>query len=621
MAEAKSTFDYTPYIAPNGLATIISQLYDKWKQGRNTKEKEWAEVRDYIFAIDTTKTTNKQLPWKNKTTRPKLCQIRDNLHANYMAALFPSDNWFKWQATDQEGIESGQGTAIQSYIIHKMKDSGFKETVSRLVYDFIDYGNCMADVEYSNEVVKVDQGNGTFNSVPVYVGPKLVRISPLDIVFDLTGHSFENVPKITRTLLSLGQIEKLRRTNPDWSDVAEDTMLAIRANRKNLVTNQQSLGIADIQKLQGFVADGFSSLVEYYKSGLVEFLEFEGDLYDAKSDTLYENHVITVVDRLYVVRNETIRNWFGKSYKQHCGWRLRPDNLMAMGPLDNLVGLQYRLDHLENLFADAFDLFAFPPLKVKGYVEDFKWGPNERIYMEQDADVESLGPDSSFLQARMEIAQLEQTMEDMAGAPKQAMGIRTPGEKTAFEVGQLENAASRIFQNKTTYFEENFLEKLMNSFLEIARRNMVDKEIVSVIKNEDGIQEFMAIGPDEIKSKGKLVPMGARHFAAQSQLVQNLTALSQTGMYQDPAVQVHFSGIKLAQLMEQNLNLEKTGVVRPFIRIDEELQKQQLAQQAQEELGVHSMTPAQTQGDMQGPPAAPTQPTQQQPIPGSPPHG
>jgi hypothetical protein len=41
-----------------------------------------------------------------------------------------------------------------------------------------------------------------------------------------------------------------------------------------------------------------------------------------------------------------------------------------MGPLDNLVGMQYRIDHLENLKADVFDLIAFPPLKIKGYVED-----------------------------------------------------------------------------------------------------------------------------------------------------------------------------------------------------------------------------------------------------------
>lgn len=50
------------------------------------------------------------------------------------------------------------------------------------------------------------------------------------------------------------------------------------------------------------------------------------------------------------------RNWLGKTSIVHAGWRYRPDNLWAMGPLDNIVGMQYRIDHLENLKADAMDL-------------------------------------------------------------------------------------------------------------------------------------------------------------------------------------------------------------------------------------------------------------------------
>ena len=35
-------------------------------------------------------------------------------------------------------------------------------------------------------------------------------------------------------------------------------------------------------------------------------------------------------------------------------------------------------------------------------------------------------------------------MEEMAGAPKEAMGFRSPGEKTAYEVQRMENAASQV---------------------------------------------------------------------------------------------------------------------------------------------------------------------------------
>ena len=79
------------------LADSITNMYTSF----NSQRKEWInenlELRNYIFATDTTKTANRSLPWKNSTTNPKLTQIRDNLHANYMAALFPNDDWMKWE--------------------------------------------------------------------------------------------------------------------------------------------------------------------------------------------------------------------------------------------------------------------------------------------------------------------------------------------------------------------------------------------------------------------------------------------------------------------------------------------------------------------------------------------
>ena len=62
-------------------------IYERWSIQKISKEAEWDELRNYLFATDTSTTTNSSLPWSNKTTIPKLTQIRDNLHANYMDAL------------------------------------------------------------------------------------------------------------------------------------------------------------------------------------------------------------------------------------------------------------------------------------------------------------------------------------------------------------------------------------------------------------------------------------------------------------------------------------------------------------------------------------------------------
>lgn len=77
------------HLLKDNTAVHIARHYINWDGRRQNWVKEKEEIQRYIFATDTTKTTNSKLPWSNKTTLPKLTQIRDNLSANYMAAMFP----------------------------------------------------------------------------------------------------------------------------------------------------------------------------------------------------------------------------------------------------------------------------------------------------------------------------------------------------------------------------------------------------------------------------------------------------------------------------------------------------------------------------------------------------
>ena len=49
----------------DSLARNVSYLWDTWHQQRLEKIKQWSELRNYIFATDTTTTSNSLLPWKN----------------------------------------------------------------------------------------------------------------------------------------------------------------------------------------------------------------------------------------------------------------------------------------------------------------------------------------------------------------------------------------------------------------------------------------------------------------------------------------------------------------------------------------------------------------------------
>lgn len=579
-----SVAEINAILAPEHLASQISQMWEQHNTNRRTWLAEKQELRDYIFATDTSKTTNAALPWKNKTTLPKLCQIRDNLHANYMSALFPNDNWLKWEGGDTQGVMKDKRAAIESYMSNKCREGNYRTEISKLIYDYIDYGNAFYDVIWENNFT-TDAESG--ETIPGYIGPKLVRISPLDVVFNPLAATFDESYKICRYIKSLGELKLELDIRPDLkynTQVIEDCG-TIRSSLARFTAE-------DINKATAVAIDGFGSYSDYLQSGYVEILEFEGSIHDQSTGEFRKNVLITVVDRCKVLRIEPMPSWLGKSTKGHVSWRMRPDNIYGMGPLDNLVGMQYRIDHLENLKADAMDLAVHPPLVITGNVEEFTYGPGCEIYVGENGQVAELGQNlAGVIQANNEIALLEQKMEEMAGAPKQAMGIRTPGEKTAFEVQTLEMAASRIFQNKITHFEVNLVEPSLNRMLEMARRNMDGADLLRVMDDDIGVVQFLSVTKEDITASGRIRPVGARHFAAQATLVQNLMGLVQSPLWQDPNVRAHISGKAIAKLVEELLGLDRFKLVQDNIQLFEAAETQGMRQQVEEDIAVASATP------------------------------
>lgn len=562
------------------IAKFIANTWDRYNSQRHEQIERWKEQRNYVFATDTTTTSNKSLPWKNSTTLPKLCQIRDNLHSNYISALFPNDQWLKWEAYTLKDASKEKASTIEAYIGNKCREGGFKRVLSQLLYDYIDYGNAFATADYISEF-RTDGDE----RVAGYVGPIARRISPYDIVFNPLSASFKDSFKIVRTIRTVGELAIMAEEDPQNVWLQE----AIK-NRSKICGHMNSYGLDDFHKQEGILIDGFGNMQEYLQSGYVEFLTFYGDTHDAETGELSKGREIVVVDRMWKIQDRPINSWFGSAPIYHVGWRLRPDNLWAQGPLENLVGMQYRIDHLENAKADAMDLGIHPPLVIKGEVEEFRYGPGEEIHIDENGDVTELARNAQWvLQAENSIDRLEMRMEQFAGAPREAMGIRSAGEKTAFEVQQLQNAASRIFQEKISTFETELLEPLLNAMLEVGRRNLDASDVIRVLDNDLGVTLFMDIKKEDITASGVIRPIGARHFAAQAQLVQNITQLANTPIWQQ--ISPHVSVKSLASLVEDVFGLNRFSLIQPNVAIFEQMETQQVAGQAQEEMMMQQQAP------------------------------
>jgi Bacteriophage head to tail connecting protein len=578
--------DIDSILYPDALGCKIATFYQQWADLCQPVRSRWLEIRNYLYATTTLTTTNNDTPWKNKTTLPKLTHIRDNLDANYMASLFPKRKWLYWEGDDDKSQEASVVKAIESWTQYLIERPEFKSEIHKCVLDWIDTGNAFVMPVWDDRRQMGVDGvlKEGFN------GPLPERISPNDIVFNPTASSFDTTPKIIRKIMTIGELARDKYKIIKGDSVEEiDALFNYLVELRQRVTHHTGTWETKDSYLQ---VDGFGTFQDYLQSDYVEILTFYGDIYDIDGNQFHQNKVITVVDRHKVIANRDNPTSFAQYPIFHCGWRTRQDNLWSMGPLDNIVGLQYRLDHVENNKADLWDLINLPPLKIRGFVQDFEWGPMEKIYLQDaDSDVEMLTPDVNALNANMEIQSIITHMEEFAGSPKEAMGFRTPGEKTAYEVQRLENASSRMFNSKTTQFEEQLVERLLNAFLDLSRRHL-DNSSVRIFDDELKVYDILKLSAADVAGTGRIRPIAARNFAERAEKIQNLTNFYSSAVGADPSILAHMSTIKIAEMISELLDLDDYDIVKPFIRLSEQTQGQQLAQVQEEESLMTAQTPA-----------------------------
>jgi len=238
---------------------------------------------------------------------------------------------------------------------------------------------------------------------------------------------------------------------------------------------------------------------------------------------------------------------------------------------------------MENLKADAMDLAILPPLVISGEVEAFKYGPGVEIHIDENGGVTELAKNVQWvIQSDNAIQQLEQRMEMYAGAPREAAGVRTPGEKTKFEVQSLITAAGRIFQEKVTTFEVELLEPTLNAMLEVSRRNMDTFDVIRVMDDDLGVASFLQITREDLSASGKLRPIGARHFSKQAIDLQNMMGLFNSPMAQ--LVAPHISSKNLTKFLDDVLGVSAYEIFKPNAAVFEQQETQGLMNQASEDL-------------------------------------
>jgi len=575
----QNTFDIYKTIVSNAdeLATAIVEKYLTWLDAKQGWESIYRSCLQYLFATDTSAITDLQTSEYSSTTHiPKLTQVRDIITTYYLESLFSLGNYVKWQGMSLDDLTIRKANNIEDFVKQMLDDGDFKQVVSKLVEDYFDAGNAFA-----MPVWRVDKNDkGTY-----WEGVVAERIDPLDIVFDPTVKNFKDTPKIIRTVLSMGDLKVLSDQDPVMKEAFDrmrkqrfeiKAMLAAHTNGDEVINNELEIA-------------GFSSLDTYLLSDTVELLTFIGTLYDATNDKLYKDKKITIVDRSIILKIEDMEGICNNNYIFKAGWRDRKDVLWSMSPIENLLGMQYRIDFLENKKADVYDYVANPVIVKRGEVSSPEViSPGAEYDCDKDSTVSYLVPDTTILSSDNQVAIYENRIEMFAGAPREAAGFRTPGEKTAFEYAQLMNASSRIFNRKIQKFEHEIFEPLINACFQLYLKRKAGQQVsIKTWDYDKDIPDIVTINIDELQGQGSLKAVGTTYYSDKAQVAQNLQMLGQNPLFLDEAVRANYSPAMLGRVFANVTGLDKFNDLfrrnsRLYETADQQILTSKLLQQVDE---------------------------------------
>lgn len=585
------TLDIMEMQEPDYLATAIANKFVAWESARDRWYNNAKETLENLYATSTRDIFNQAKDTDNCTHIPKITQIRDMLITYYLDAMFSLPDYVDWEAYNEESLDINTKDTLKALMAQMLHDSQFQPTIRELVEDYVDYGNAFTTVAMVNETLKLESGVAN-----VYNGPKAIRLDPLNVFFDPLAISFEKTPKIIRTIKTLGELVAEAEELPESAQVYKEALNRALEKRSRI---RQAVSTTNAESIKNDICSiaGCGNWSQYYASDTVELLTFYGDLYDVERNKLYKNSKIVVMDRCSVLLEEPIKNFGFNCNIFKAGWRDRKDNLWSMSPLDNIKGMQFMVDFLENKRADIFNYISNPMWVTKGDVEMPEYlYPGCHVGVDVDGDFKTISPDATALAADTYVDRYQMLMEEMAGTPREAMGFRTPGEKTAFEVSQLNTAASRLFNEKTRKFEMEILEPLLTLMM---RMYLSDPTRVTRVKmmNEDGVILFKEVNVQDMAVQGRFIATGSNTYTERARQAQTIMQLYNSAIPSDQLVFNYFNPKVIAKVIAHTTGLDKyKDIIQPNARIDAELEMakyQEFGRQQMEETQVRGITNAQ----------------------------
>lgn len=561
----------------------LVEMFTRFESARGVWDTEIDELASFVFATDTKQTTNSKLPFHNTTTIPKLAHIRNNLVVAYTSQLIPNSQWIQFNADTEAEDTVDLRKVVQGYVRTKATASELELTVNRLVQDWVDTGVACAQTRYVERKAPTIYGAQEV----VYSGPEAIRIDPRCVFWDATASNIHNANKCIKQIVSLGDLKADAMGAQDilTPDQFQEISNQYREHHSGMAGNASNRMRTNFQKA------GYGDMEQYLSANQVELLTFYGTFYDTMTDTLYENYKVVIANQKFLLTREPASAWASEGGIHISIYETRRNCLVPISPLARVVGMQYKIDKLENLRADVFDRIANPPIVEIGDVTftGVRGAPGSRYRVVEGGDVKELTQSAQVLLADTQISTTMSMMDDLTGNPREALGTRTPGEKTKFEVQILDQGQNRMFRYNLRKFEIEMLNPILNDYLGLGRKHMATSDIIEVFDGDTiKISQFVNVTKEKLGKGGHIKALGASIFSEKANILQTIMLILNGNAGQMLAP--HISRIKLARAIERLGDLEGFDLFTQNIGVQEDADTRQLAQKSVDSATESSLT-------------------------------
>lgn len=494
----------------------IEKIWDQsWASYLGTRQAQQHIDNQSLKIIGSVKTN-----WRHKTQVGKAFETVETLHAYFMQAFFPNQNWFDLEAK-LLGYDA-LAKVLKFYMQNKFDEWNFREEWSAFLRQLIICGTSVMALPWSHDDNKVEYE--TLNLAETYFNPRARRIEDTAFIRTVIKTRAELIEGINRGTYSKSVTPKDvigMHASPSFGEIDYD---------KTGQRYKEFLGV---------------EVREYSFIDKLTTLEYWGDI---DLPYLHIKNALVHIGYGNVLRFQPInyKNSRGESYKPFIIGSYIPvvRQSYGLGALQSSLSMLTQMNNSANQMLDGVELAVNP---MYTYIQDqtvdpenLETEPGKLIPVEtHDAIRPVAPPPNNFGLSFQQLGYLEQMINQNVGlGPLLGVGQPRGGERvTAAEIQAVIEAGGNRQLGVYTHIQTNSLIPLLRKTIWGVKQFTTVDNAVRVDDKLNGVSYLVDVGPQELDFDFDIKPKGSEHVIQKEEFAARRSQILSLALQLPPEIQ------------------------------------------------------------------------------------